>query len=110
MTGTQNLKMSKTLLGLIVLITLYGCDCTMSASGVVIDLRTKNPIEGAILKRTGESNLTVTSDENGEFEFEEVEGLSECQKMEVNIVAAGYEESNLLITNGTYVEIYLDTL
>lgn len=103
--------MSRFLLILFSLSVVYGCsDCTMYATGNVKDLHSKNPIEGAMLKRTGESNVTVSTDEEGEFEFEEVEGLSDCQQMEVNVSAPGYETVEMMITNGAHVEIFLDTL
>ena len=103
--------MSRLFLIVFFLMVAAGCsDCTMYASGVVKDLRSKTTIEGAVLKRIGESNVTVTTDEDGEFEFEEVEGLSECQQMQVEVAAPGYTTIDLMITNGAYVEIFLDTL
>ena len=58
-----------------------------------------DPIEGVTLKRYGESNATATTDEEGEFEFEEVQGLSECQKMQVEVSAPGYTTMDIEIMN-----------
>ena len=103
--------MSKLLIILSLALLVAGCsDCTMYATGIVKDLRSKDPIEGVTLKRYGESNATATTDEEGEFEFEEVQGLSECQKMQVEVSAPGYTTMDIEITNGAYAEILLDTL
>lgn len=51
---------------IIIPLFLFSCDCTVDQYGVVVDSKTKIPIEGA---KVNLSKWTTTTDSIGKFEF-----------------------------------------
>ena len=86
-----------------------GCKCTIEVSGVVLDLYTNEPIGGAFVLGVAPGSIDFVTDSTGEFEFEELE-LDDCDAYNVKVQAQGYSEKTVAITNGSHIEIRLDTI
>jgi hypothetical protein len=86
-----------------------GCECTVEVSGVVIDLYTNEPIGGAYVIGVGPGAIDIVTDSTGSFEFEEL-SQDDCEAYNVKVQAQGYSEKTVAITNGSHIEIRLDTL
>lgn len=76
---------------------------------MVIDLYTNEPIGGAYVLGVGPAALDFITDSTGTFEFEELE-TDDCEAYNVKIQAQGYSEKTVAITNGSHIEIRLDTI
>ena len=86
-----------------------GCECTVEVSGIVINLYTNEPIAGAYVVGIGPGAIDFVTDSTGTFEFEEL-GQDDCDAYNVKVQAQGYSEKTVAITNGSHIEIRLDTL
>ena len=86
-----------------------GCECTVEVSGVVIDLYTNEPISGAYVTGIGPGAIDFLTDTTGTFEFEELM-VDDCAAYHVKVGAQGYSEKTVAITNGSHIEIRLDTI
>ena len=78
-------------------------------SGVVLDLYTNEPIGGALVFGVAPGSIDFVTDSTGKFEFEELE-LDDCDAYHVTVQAQGYSEKSVAITNGSHIEIRLDTI
>ena len=88
---------------------LFGCKCEVNVSGVVLDLYTHEPIAGAYVFGVGAGAIDMVTDTSGYFEFEEL-SLDDCEGYNVRVQALGYSEKTVEITNGSHIEIRLDTI
>jgi hypothetical protein len=86
-----------------------GCECTVEVSGTVINLYTNEPIAGAYIVGIGPGIIDIVTDSTGTFEFEEL-SQDDCEAYNVKVQAQGYSEKTVAITNGSHIEIRLDTL
>lgn len=94
---------------LILSFILSGCKCEVNVSGVVLDLYTHEPILGANVLGIGAGAIDMVTDTSGYFEFEEL-SLDDCEGYSVKVQAIGYSEKTVEITNGSHIEIRLDTI
>ena len=86
-----------------------GCKCTIEVSGIILDLYTNEPIGGAFILGVGPGAIDFVTDSTGTFEFEKL-ALDDCDAYNVKIQSQGYSEKIVAITNGSHIEIRLDTI
>ena len=92
------------------LFLISSCKCEVNISGEVLDLYTHEPIAGAKLLGVGAGAIDFETDSTGYFEFEELASLQNCSTYTVEVIAIGYTGKTVDITNGSHIEIRLDTI
>jgi hypothetical protein len=74
----------------LILINLTSCDCLRHASGVVIDEKTKQPIEGVLVKNADRS---ITTKKDGKFNVSRITGFIffRCPDIKVVFTKSEYQ-------------------
>lgn len=95
---------------MIPILMLAGCKCVVNVSGVVLDLYTNDPIGGAIIEGVGFATGGYQTDTTGTFEFQDISGLEDCEISKFEVFAEGYTQRIVEITNGSHIEVRLDSI
>ena len=90
------------------LLCLASCDCYQVATGTVIDIQTRKPIEGITVYDKAKPNNKTKTDSKGNFELSMVsDGLFGCPPMTVVVEQSGYTTQERAIPTGERRDIVL---
>jgi hypothetical protein len=83
----------------IIIVALFSsCDCMQTATGILIDKKTKLPIEQAKVTNVNKTWLTMETDSSGRFQLSSVSGgLCGCPPMKILIEKEGYKDKEISI-------------
>jgi hypothetical protein len=79
----------KKLILFIMLINFIACDCIRTARGIVIDEKTKQPIEGVLVQN---DNRSIKTMKDGRFDVSKISGgLFRCPDIKVTFSKSDYQ-------------------
>ena len=100
-------KLNKTIILLIIGVTIISCDCHQNVSGKVLDSDSKKPLDSVYVHKISREYGKYTS-ENGTFELDATSGgLFGCPPMKIVLNKKGYEQKEEEIENSGNKTIFL---
>jgi hypothetical protein len=99
----------KPIFTIMIITLLSSCDCIQIASGILIDKKTKLPIQQAKVTNMNKEWVTIETDSSGRFQLKSVSGgLCGCPPMKILIKKEGYKDKEVSIRRGKFPEIELE--
>lgn len=100
--------MDRKLLIIFSLLLLLGCDCMVTAEGVVLDEKTKKPLEGVLVKNLIYSELGEKTKSDGGFSKVEIgRDKGKCPEFNLEFSKDGYYSDTIFVPNSTPLTVYL---
>ena len=100
-------------LSLIIVATclLNACDCSQHVSGIVLDNKTKQPIDSAYVQNADKKYDHTYTDNLGVFQVRSISGgFRRCPPMMVSITKNNYEIKTVKMENDSHDTIYLERI
>jgi hypothetical protein len=99
---------AKGILCIFSLVFLLGCDCMVTADGVVLDDQTKKPLEGVLVNNLANPGFVEKTKSDGAFSLVEVgRANGKCPEFNLEFSKEGYVTDTIFIKNSAAVTIYL---
>lgn len=107
----KNKKLNTSIVSKLIIVVLalfiYSCDCYQNVSGVVLDEKSKKPIDSVYVKKISRE-YGEYSNSLGEFELSYIDGgIFRCPPMKIVLKKEGYKTTTETIENSKHKIIYL---
>ncbi len=90
---------------------MYSCDCQLNVQGIVLNAKSKQPIENVAIGKTDTTDLDNPfnskdlTDSTGEFKFRQIAGL--CNSVPLYFSKEGYKTQMIELNNNSKDTIFL---
>ena len=95
---------------LIVATSSFNCDCHQVVNAIVLDAKTRQPVDSVLIYKKNKSTLHVITDNKGQFKIVSISGglNTHCPPMTVVLNKLGYQTKTIDIEVGAIQTVYLD--
>ena len=95
---------------LIVATFSFNCDCHQEVNAIVLDSKTRQPVDSVLAYKINKSTLPTFTDNKGKFKLQSISGglNTHCPPMTVVLNKLGYQPKTIDIEVGAVQTVYLD--